>query len=561
LAFHVVVRMMGRGRIFLKVVLGLFCLALGSSLLCWEVASVAREWETMKHGMPLLNLFGLGLALVGMGASADLLRRSRIAEPEKEGIAKSIWAGLDHLNGIIEETTPTKDRGIYLGTFESGPGAARLRYSGEKNLLCFGPPRSGKSASIIVPNLQNLRRTIIVCDPKGELAAITEKHRATFGKTIVLNPFGVLTDTRPRLESVGWNPLLQLDTQSRDFAGDALCIADAIVEKSAGGGSSEFFDRSAKNLVQALVMWERLQNGRKATLRNIPKMLTGRTDGQRAKESQGGFLPTLEGMAKCKNDVVENIAARLLERLNDKNSQSTAIQDVIETLLSHFAFVNNDNIADDMERGGAIDFAALHREVTTIYLILPPRELSDNAKWLRLFVNLALRKLYGSAPSEEAPPTLPPVLFMLDEFGNLGRLQEIVKALNMAAFARIQLMFFLQNIGQLNHAYKDEVGSFFSGAGATTTFKTGAMDTETAEHLAKAFGNQEMYVQTETRGGVSLTPQPVPLIRAEDIARLRPRETISVIEPCGWPVRASAPVYAHMPYFNEGLDRSPFFHG
>ena len=389
---------------------------------------------------------------------------------------------------------------------------------------------------------------MIVIDPKGELAAITEKRRAGFGKTIVLNPFGVLVETRPRLLSVGCNPLLQLE-RGEDFAGDAMCVADAIVERSTGGGNSEFFDRSAKNLVQALVMWERIANGDEATLRNIPLLL-----------SRGDFLKTLRKMAKCDDYTVQNTASRLLQRLKDKGSQATSIQDVIETMLSHFAFVRDDRIAADMMAGGAVDFAALHREVTTIYLILPPRELSDHAIWLRLFINLALRKLYKATPSEEGPPALPPVLFMLDEFGNVGRLQEIIKALGMAAYARIQLMFFLQNLGQLSHAYKDEVGSFFSGAGATTTFKTGAMDTETAEHLAKAFGNQEMRVQTETRSGGSLTPQPVPLIRAEDIARLEPRMTISMIEPCPWPVMAHAPIYPNT-RLSEGLEPHPYHHG
>jgi type IV secretory pathway TraG/TraD family ATPase VirD4 len=67
-----------------------------------------------------------------------------------------------------------------------------------------------------------------------------------------------------------------------------------------------------------------------------------------------------------------------------------------------------------MTFGGAIDFGALHREVTTIYLILPLKELTKQAKWLRLFVNVALAKLYESAPIGRA--ALPPVMLMLDEY-------------------------------------------------------------------------------------------------------------------------------------------------
>jgi type IV secretion system protein VirD4 len=87
------------------------------------------------------------------------------------------------------------------------------------------------------------------------------------------------------------------------------------------------------------------------------------------------------------------------------------------------------------------------RCVTTIYLILPVHELTAQAKWLRMFVNLALRGLYKSPPTSGA--TLPPVLFMLDEFANLGRLQEIVKALGAARDYSIQMAFVLQSLSQL----------------------------------------------------------------------------------------------------------------
>jgi type IV secretion system protein VirD4 len=556
--------------------------AIGAGLLAAiAVLAAVAGWAALHFGWFRSPWELAGLVVV----CAAFLAVGLPSQTAQESIAHSKFAtrlDVEGQRGITEEAKPESEQGIYLGRFIGegrkldGKDPKRLRYKGPKHLICFGPTRSGKSASIITPNLQNLRRSIIVIDPKAELAAITEEHRASFGKTIVLNPSGLLVDDYPRLKSVGWNPLLQLDQQSKDFAGDAMCIADAIIEKSSSGGNSDYFDRQAKNAAQALIMWERMQNGRNASLRNIPKMITGRTvnqltindttliqstDSDTTSEQRSGFMPTLEKMAKCKNDVVANWAARMLERLNDKNSQTTDVQNVIETLLSHFGLINNEHIAADMEHGRAIDFGKLHREITTIYLIMPPKELRENPKWLRLFVNLALRKLYDSPPSAKAPPTLPRVLFMLDEFGNLGRLQEVVSALYMAAYARIQLVFFLQDFGQLKRAYEGEMSSFFSGAGAMTTFAPGALDNETKEHLAKAFGNQEKHVQTETQGGGSVKPEAIPLIRAEDIGRLGFGETITMIEPCKWPVETVAPIYIDMPYFNEGLAPSPYPHG
>jgi type IV secretory pathway TraG/TraD family ATPase VirD4 len=85
--------------------------------------------------------------------------------------------------------------------------------------------------------------------------------------------------------------------------------------------------------------------------------------------------------------------------------------------LKGLTFLDDERLAFSMARGSAVDFGALHREITTIYLIMPVHELTGNgAKLLRMFVNLALRGLYQNPPTSGA--TLPPVLFMLDEFGS-----------------------------------------------------------------------------------------------------------------------------------------------
>ena len=231
----------------------------------------------------------------------------------QSNVAKSRWASrLDlYSYDIAEASKPeTEDQGIYLGAFDDRDprGKVPLRYKGEKHLICFGPTGSGKSMSIIVPNAQNLRRSMIIVDPKGDVTAISARRRKAIGeKVIVLNPFNVLTKKRPYMKSVGWNPLSQLKPDSPNFASHAMCIADAIVEKSGGddGGNSKFFERSAQNLVQALIMWERLDKGDEANLRNIPALLTAPdTYDPATKKLTGGFTFTLQRMALCGNAVV-----------------------------------------------------------------------------------------------------------------------------------------------------------------------------------------------------------------------------------------------------------------
>lgn len=513
----------------------LAALALGAAYAALHYGLFGSVWQLALWAL-------LVVAFVTVGLPGQVERQTEVAH--------SKYATREDIDRYDIETDPAKpytDQGIYLGTFEDPErkwSAAELRYKGGLHLLCFGPPGSGKSMSLVVPNLAHLKRSLIVIDPKGELAAITAKKRAALGKVIVLNPFGLLAGDLPHLKSEGWNPLLQLDPAGADFEGDARTIADALIEKS-GDSHNKFFDASAENIFTALVMWERFTKGDEASLVNI-----------RADLSQPAVLKeALRKMSECKIQAISDVGARAYGRLTDTNSKTTSVEDVIDTVLSNLGFLSNQLVGLDMERGGAIDFGAMHREVTTVYLILPLKDLTKQAKWLRLFVNLALAKLYETSPLGRA--TLPPVMLILDEFGNLGRLSQIITAMTTARGLRIQLWMFLQNLAQLKTGYKDEWTNFFTGCGASTTFKTGAWDTETAQHLAKAFGNKQMLVASKSPTGGSVKPEALPLIRGEDIARLEPNTTISVIEPCPWPVKAKSPIYVDT-RFKEGLDPNPY---
>ena len=546
-----------------KIVIGLPMIGVGFSMIWINSAAIFAAFFVEKSGLSLANLGGAAIGLMALGFGAELIGLLRSApKEEKDPIANTIWADraailahdLDEKNLRVDV-----DQGIYLGQYTDASGTCFVRYKGQKHILVFGPPGSGKSASIMIPNLQNLHRSIIVTDIKAECSAITILHRQKFSKIIIINPFGTLLKSRQHLLSTTWNPLLQLDPGNNAFGSLAMCIADAIVlEEATDRKDGGFFERSAKNLAQILIMWERMSNPERPNLRNV-RLLLSSPRGTDPKTGEAfGFIADLKIMAASKNQIVSSTANDFLERFQDKNSLSTSTWDVVDTLKSHFQFAFDTKLSFDMEFGNAIDFSKLHNEITSIYFIIPPDQLIEQSRYMRIFINLALKSLYAATPTDEETSTLPRILMMLDEFGNIGRLSEVVNALNLARFSRVQLMFGLQNISQLR-PYGDQVGSFFSGAGATVTFKTGAMDTATAEHISKAVGNTPIRVTTETGHGENITPHALPMIRPEDIARLEPFKTIAMIEPCPWPIKLNNPIYRDTK-FSAGLAPHPYEH-
>jgi type IV secretory pathway TraG/TraD family ATPase VirD4 len=557
--------MIARAHIVLKAALGVCCLTVGVALVGLNVATVARAWEAVRHGFPLLNIGGLALGLVALGASADLLRRARPAEPKKENMANSIWAdraaieraGIDEKSQRARLTRDPATEGIYLGAFTDEQGTIELNYNGGKSILSIGVPGANKSTGLVIPALSELHRSKIVVDFKGELHAVTAEKCGTIGRVLTLAPFHDETKDGELLGRFHWNPMLQIpDAHDHEFESMAFCIADAITDKGDGGGNSKFFENSALNLAHVGIMWERFTKGKSASLRNVRAMIAEPNRYDTDKTLIGGFLFTLNQMAECEIFAIQNAAGRLYSRLTDKNSQATGPQDVIDTFMTSTRFLDDPRIGADMWQGEAIRFAEFHDNITTVFLCLPPHQLTAQSKWLKLFCNISLAEFYRNPPKK---PKLPPILYILDEFGNWGGgMSEILTAMNLSRGYRVMLWLFIQSVSQLRSKYPDSWSAFFSGSGAVTTFRTG--DMESSELLAKFYGNKEQFVTTQTVTGMSDTPQAIPLIRPEDINRLRQGQMISLIEPCQMPIKCDAPVYVHT-RFNDGLNPNPFYHG
>jgi type IV secretion system protein VirD4 len=73
------------------------------------------------------------------------------------------------------------------------------------------------------------------------------------------------------------------------------------------------------------------------------------------------------------------------------------------------------------------DIRDITKKEMTVYVVLPPEYLDEHKRFMRLFINLAIRGISAG----EKPPY--PILFILDEFYSLGRLSLMEKASGLLA--------------------------------------------------------------------------------------------------------------------------------
>jgi type IV secretion system protein VirD4 len=275
--------------------------------------------------------------------------------------------------------------GVTLGRYWHGPEqfGERQRYSGERNLLLFGPNGSGKGTRFLMPNLLQMRDcSMVVIDPKGELAAVTAAYRRTVGEVVIINPFGVLAD-RPGyadLKSDGYNPLLALDPAAPSFNADASWLAEALVTIE---GSDPHWSRSARKLIAALIMHVCLKDRGSPSLSEMRRLLTEPVI-EPDKKNPGHGIP------------VTAIAMRRwdLPALTMKAGQFTRwnreVESVVSTADTQTEALDDAEIAADLAKPG-VDFRELKKRPMTVYVILPPDMMERHGRWLRLIISSALR--------------------------------------------------------------------------------------------------------------------------------------------------------------------------
>src|ERR1700686_1588042 len=144
--------------------------------------------------------------------------------------------------------------GISLGRHygdSTKSAGGKIAYAGERHLLLFGPNGTGKGTRFLIPNHLSINdRSIVVIDPKGELAAVTADYRRTISDVVMLNPFDVLG-----LGSAGFNPLAGLDPKSHYFYDEAAALGEALIKLE---GKDPHWTEPAQGLIVALIMWETL---------------------------------------------------------------------------------------------------------------------------------------------------------------------------------------------------------------------------------------------------------------------------------------------------------------
>ena len=436
-------------------------------------------WYQFDAYAPQVFIEGAGIAASGGFASiaaAIAMSVSRAREAKSVvtyGSAR--WATPDEVRagGLLGQD------GVVLGRFARD----YLRHEGPEHVLCFAPTRSGKGVGLVVPTLLTWPGSAIVHDIKGENWNLTAGWRSRFGRVLLFDPTNA--------HSAAYNPLLEVRRGPAEVR-DVQNVADILVDPEGALERRNHWEKTSHSLLVGAILHVLYAEADK-TLAGVANFLS---DPKRPIETTLKAMMTTKHLgAAGPHPVVASTARELLNKSENERSG------VLSTAMSFLGLYRDPVVAQVTRRcDWRIDDLVSAEKPATLYLVVPPSDISRTKPLVRLLLNQIGRRLTEELDAKNRRHRL---LLMLDEFPALGRLDFFESALAFMAGYGLKSFLIAQSLNQIEKAYGPN-NAILDNCHVRVSFATN--DERTAKRVSDALGTATELRAMKNYAGHRLSP-------------------------------------------------------
>lgn len=324
----------------------------------------------------------------------------------------------------------TAPSGVILGCLDD----RYLRHDGPEHVMAFAPTRSGKGVGLVVPTLLSWPRSAVIHDIKGEHWQQTAGWRSRFSYCLRFDP----TDAR----SAAYNPLLEVRRGAQEVR-DVQNIADVLVDPEGALDRRDHWEKTSHALLVGAILHVLYAESDK-TLSGVANFLS---DPARPFEAALWAMMNTAHLGDRPHPVIAGAGRELLNKSENERSG------VLSTAMSFLGLYRDPTVAAVTGRCDwrIADLVDVERPVS-LYLVVPPSDLSRTRPLVRLLLNQIGRRLTETqAMQADGQPSR--LLLMLDEFPALGRLEFFESALAYIAGYGLRAYLVAQSLNQIEQAY------------------------------------------------------------------------------------------------------------
>jgi type IV secretion system protein VirD4 len=465
-----------------------------------------------------------GVAAIAVAVALSVWRAREVKKVTTYGSAR--WAETREVRraGLLHA------EGVLIGRWRG----AYLRHDGPEHVLCFAPTRSGKGVGLVVPTLLTWAGSAIVHDIKGENWGLTAGWRARFGRVVLFDPTSAASDA--------YNPLLEVRRGESEVR-DVQNIADVLVDPEGALERRNHWEKTSHSLLVGAILHVLYAEADK-TLAGVASFLS---DPRRPIESTLRAMMTTPHLgAAGVHPVVASAARELLNKSDNERSG------VLSTAMSFLGLYRDPVVARVTRRcDWRIRDLVEDARPATLYLVVPPSDISRTKPLVRLILNQIGRRLTEELESKGRRHRL---LLMLDEFPALGRLDFFESALAFMAGYGLKSFLIAQSLNQIEKAYGQN-NSILDNCHVRVAFSTN--DERTAKRISDALGTATEMRAMKNYAGHRLSPwlghlmisrqeTARPLLTPGEVMQLPPEDELVLVSGCH-PIRAKKARYYEDP--------------
>ncbi|KAB1437307.1 type IV secretory system conjugative DNA transfer family protein [Pseudodesulfovibrio senegalensis] len=417
------------------------------------------------------------------------------------------FRGFDKIHGTaryakekdIKKMGLRNDSGVILG-LKSGKWLRSLEARDTRSVTVVAPPRTGKTAGIIIPSILTTTSSFIALDIKGEIYDLTHFWRSQFSEVIRFAP--------AENGSMKWNPLSskELPTSWTDIEVHISRICETLFPLPE---KSTHWMEAARRIFRFWALYLINMNGETSCAEILKNVLTG--------DSQGAVEAAL---------LDDNLPERIrLEGNMIIDMGDREYKDVFSTFNTQMDIFLDPRVAENTSDSD-FSLSDLRKKRISVYLVVSDEDSPRLKKLLTVFLEYAANVYFRKQPDDDELT----VMIYLDEFKRLGKIDKVKEIPALGAGYRLGVVFVVQTVAQLNDVYGEDGAKIFFG---TTSYHVYFTQTEesSAEKISKTIGHKTvrtrsvsgklLEVRNKTEGETG-----IPLIRANDIMSMSKREVL-----------------------------------
>ena len=417
-----------------------------------------------------------------------------------------------------------KNDGIVIGAEKKGKNDVQIITTSQLHALIVGTTGSGKTTGFVDQNISVLAKTVgkpslVISDPKKELYEKHAKHLEKEGYKISV------LDLREPYSSARWNPMnvlirrirlvkeLENNCENRDGkyygAGEVFLsyrdartrvqeLKDEIYENAMDlvytlcpvqNRDQPTWEEGARNLIFGLV------------LAFCEDCIKGKID-----EKQLLLFNIYHNITKYCSEDTTQLREYLLEGRDEFSKVRGLVNTVLitsdKTLTSYLSEVNSymQQLSDDgilsLTSENDLDIVNMDEEPNAVFIIVPDERFTRH-RFVTLFITQMYKELVEKAnlnlrrKQKDTAILKRNTYFILDEFGNLPKFENIEGMVTVARSRGIRFLFVLQSFSQLTAKYGKDIGDIIK-TNCNVKIFIGSDDSETRKEFSELCGQKKI---------------------------------------------------------------------